>query len=101
MDTSSSTTPRPMSSPSKNKSKSAICRVCKRDLCHEKALNGHIRWHTQEEREAAGIGNAKVVASASIVIGDADVPKSPESSKPFKLPDLNKSPPREEDKDAA
>ncbi|MFS7900796.1 putative transcription factor C2H2 family [Helianthus anomalus] len=89
-----------MSSPSKNKSKSAICLVCKRDLCHEKALNGHIRWHTQQEREAAGIGNAKAVASASVVIRDANVRK-PETSKPVKLPDLNKSPPREADKDAA
>ncbi|KAI3683556.1 hypothetical protein L1987_84064 [Smallanthus sonchifolius] len=70
-------------------SKTAICPVCKRNMYHDKALNGHIRWHTAEEREAAGVGTARALANAIVV-------EEPEVTKRAKLPDLNRSPPPED-----
>ncbi|KAK1411949.1 hypothetical protein QVD17_32830 [Tagetes erecta] len=72
--------------PSKTKeNKSGICPICNRNLYHEKALNGHVRWHTAAEREAAGIGPSK-----STRVEEQDDPKR------IKVPDLNRSPPPED-----
>ncbi|KAK1411950.1 hypothetical protein QVD17_32831 [Tagetes erecta] len=84
----SSSTKRP-TTPAKPKQRSSVCPVCKRNLYHERALNGHIRWHTVEEREAAGISIARALASAVVV-------EEPEAVKRAKVPDLNRSPPPED-----
>ncbi|KAI3826462.1 hypothetical protein L1987_00510 [Smallanthus sonchifolius] len=84
---SSSGTKRP-STPVKPKEKTAICPVCKRNMYHDKALNGHIRWHTAEEREAAGVGTSRALANAIVV-------EEQEVTKRAKVPDLNRSPPPE------
>ncbi|KAL4572616.1 hypothetical protein LXL04_019396 [Taraxacum kok-saghyz] len=87
--------------PKTKRTKSVICPICKKDMCHEKALCGHIRWHTQEERLAASIAIARALSSNVVVSGNGDEDEGP--SKKYKLPDLNKSPPpeEEEDEDAA
>ncbi|KAD5803394.1 hypothetical protein E3N88_14754 [Mikania micrantha] len=72
------------------KEKSVICPVCNRNMYHEKALNGHIRWHTAQEREAAGLGTARSLAS-TVVVEEQDAPKR------AKVPDLNRSPPPEDE----
>ncbi|KAI3683557.1 hypothetical protein L1987_84065 [Smallanthus sonchifolius] len=102
---SSSTTPPPppIASGSRNKrpmtsTKSSICPVCKKDLCHEKALNGHMRWHSLEEREAAGIGIARALASGVVVVRNEDV-RVQDSCKRAKVPDLNYLPPPEDEDD--
>ncbi|KAL7587056.1 hypothetical protein Lser_V15G39727 [Lactuca serriola] len=71
-----------------------ICPICKKDMYHEKALCGHIRWHTQEERLAASRDIARAL-SANVVSGQrGDGEQGP--SKRFKLPDLNEPPPSED-----
>ncbi|CAH1433285.1 unnamed protein product [Lactuca virosa] len=78
--------------------KSVICPICKKDMYHEKALCGHIRWHTQEERLAASRDIARAL-SANFVSGQrGDGEQGP--SKRFKLPDLNHPPPPEDDEGA-
>ncbi|KAJ0623574.1 putative transcription factor C2H2 family [Helianthus annuus] len=74
-------TKRPLTPKSKEKEKMSICPICNKNLCHEKALNGHIRWHTAEER-------AKTFA--------ATVTVEEQEPKRFKVPDLNRSPPPED-----
>ncbi|KAI3781337.1 hypothetical protein L2E82_11349 [Cichorium intybus] len=76
------------------RSKSVICPICKKDMCHEKALCGHIRWHTHEERQAASSDIARALSS-NFSSGHGGEEQGP--SKRFKVPDLNKPPPPEED----
>ncbi|CAI9265384.1 unnamed protein product [Lactuca saligna] len=70
-----------------------ICPICQKDLHHEKALCGHIRWHTHEERLAASREIARAL-SANFVSRGGNGEQGP--SKRFKLPDLNEPPPPEE-----
>ncbi|KAI3668883.1 hypothetical protein L6452_40100 [Arctium lappa] len=80
------------------KQKSVICPICKKDMCHEKALCGHIRWHTQAERQAAYTDIARALAS-NFISGGVHI-EHQGSPKRLKLPDLNQPPPPDDD-DAA
>lgn len=71
--------------------RSTICHICNKEMYHEKALYGHRRWHTSEERELA-----RQVASedaTSVVVGANE---GEGSSKRMEIPDLNHPPPSDD-----
>nr|GEX76294.1 hypothetical protein [Tanacetum cinerariifolium] len=78
--------------PSKRK---VNCPICGRNMHNEKAFCGHIRWHTQEERDAKS-GEIQETLALSRQVEDAV-----EIAKKIKIPDLNKLPQPEDDDDAA
>ncbi|GJS42003.1 cell division cycle protein 48 [Tanacetum coccineum] len=78
--------------PSKRK---VNCPICGRNMHHEKAFCGHIRWHTQEERDAKS-GEIQETLALS-----RQVEEAVEIAKKIKIPDLNKLPQPEDDDDAA
>nr|GEV58235.1 cell division cycle protein 48 homolog [Tanacetum cinerariifolium] len=76
-------------------SRKVNCPICGRNMHHEKAFCGHIRWHTQEERDAKS-GEIQETLALSRQVEDAV-----EIAKKIKIPDLNKLPQPEDDDDAA
>ena len=63
-----------------------ICPICRRDMCHKKAFNGHLRWHSLEERRNYSQEIKSLLASSNEVQETVQVSENKE------LLDLNKTP---------
>ena len=63
-----------------------ICPMCRRDLCHKKAFNGHLKWHTAEVRSNYSQEIKAVLASSNEVQETVQVSKIKNDF------DLNKTP---------
>merc|ERR1711874_376497 len=63
--------------------KDVQCPICLKNLYHEKAVCGHIRWHTQGERDAKSVQIQRTLALSRQVDDAVHIAKK------IKIPDLN------------
>ena len=63
-------------------------------MFHEKAFCGHIRWHTQEQRDANSVEIQQTLALSR------QIDEAVQVAKKIKIPDLNELPQPEDDDDA-
>ena len=53
-----------------------ICPICKRDMCHKKTFNGHLRWHSPQGRSDYSQQIQAVLASSNEVQETVQVSKN-------------------------
>merc|ERR1712137_113354 len=78
-----------------SKRKDVFCPICNKNMFHEKAFCGHIRWHTQAQRDA---NSAEIQRTLAL---SRQVDEAVRVAKKIKIPDLNELPkPEDDDEDA-